>query len=246
LRRAIPRSWSTSRRVFSQSGLTTAESERLRAKIELVLPDLIGASRRLILDPRIADLYPEYLFTLHSIIRASVPLMETARERAGELASNDPVGAALAPYLEEHIPEELHHDEWALEDLEVLGRDRSSILARPPSPTVAAAVGAQYYWILHYHPVALLGYIAVLEGYPPSIELLDDLVVRTGHSRAAFRTLIAHAELDPGHRDELDTLLDRLPVTQEQSTVMGLSALYSVQKLARAIDELRDGFDGGH
>jgi hypothetical protein len=180
---------------------------------------------------------------LHCIIRASVPLMETARKRAVELAPNDPVSNALAPYLEEHIPEERDHDEWLLEDLALLGKDRSAILARPPSPTVAAAVGAQYYWILHYHPVALLGYIATLEGYPPSIELLDDLVDRTGNDRAAFRTLIAHAELDPGHRGELDTLLDGLPVTQEQATVMGLSALCSIRMLARAIDELRDGFN---
>lgn len=228
----------------SRSVVTTAESRRLRRKIELVLPDLIGASRRLILDPRIAELYPEYLFTVHCIIRASVPLMETARKRADELAAEDAVSAALAPYFEEHIPEERDHDEWLLDDLEVLGKDRSSILARPPSPTVAGAVGAQYYWILHYHPVALLGYIAVLEGYPPTIELMNDLVDRTGYSRAAFRTLIAHAELDPGHRQELDTLLDGLPLTHEQSTVMGLSAIASVQILALAIDELRDGFDG--
>jgi hypothetical protein len=221
-----------------------AESERLRAKIELILPGLSGASRRLILDPRIADLYPEYLFTLHCIIRASVPLMETARKCADELAPDDAVSAALVRYLDEHIPEEHDHDEWLLEDLNLLGRDRSSILARPPSPTVAAAVGAQYYWILHYHPVALLGYIGVLEGYPPSIELLDELAARSGHSRAAFRTLIAHAELDPGHRDELDTLLDGLPLTQEQSTVMGLSAISSVQMLSRAVDEVRDGFEG--
>jgi len=230
--------------VSSRSVVTTAESRRLRRKIELVLPDLIGASRRLILDPRIAELYPEYLFTVHCIIRASVPLMETARKRADELAAEDAVSAALAPYFEEHIPEERDHDEWLLDDLEVLGKDRSSILARPPSPTVAGAVGAQYYWILHYHPVALLGYIAVLEGYPPTIELMNDLVDRTGYSRAAFRTLIAHAELDPGHRQELDTLLDGLPLTHEQSTVMGLSAIASVQILALAIDELRDGFDG--
>ena len=39
-------------------------------------------------------------------------------------------------------------------------------------------------------------------------------------------------------------LLDSLPLTQEQSTVMGLSAISSVQILARAIDELRDGFGG--
>jgi Iron-containing redox enzyme len=227
--------------VSSSSAVTPAQSERLRAKIELVLPDLIAASRRLILDPRIADLYPEYLFTVHCVIRASVPLMETARKRVRELASNDPVSAALVPYFDEHIPEERDHDEWLLDDLAVLGRDRASVLARPPSPTVAAAVGAQYYWILHYHPVALLGYIAVLEGYPPSVELLDDLAGRSGHSRAAFRTLIAHAELDPGHRDELDALLDGLPATQEQSTVMGLSAISSVQLLARALDELRDG-----
>jgi hypothetical protein len=230
--------------VSARSAFTKTESERLRGKIELALPALIGSSRRLILDPRVAQLYPEYLFTLHCVIRASVPLMETAHERAVELAEGDPVSTLLAPYFEEHIPEERDHDEWLLDDLEVLGRDRSSILARPPSPTVAAAVGAQYYWILHYHPIALLGYIGVLEGYPPSIEMLDDLVDRTGHDRAAFRTLIAHAELDPGHRDELDALLDRLPLTQEQSTVMGLSAISSIEMLARALDEVRDGFDG--
>jgi hypothetical protein len=32
-----------------------------------------------------------------------------------------------------------------------------------PSANVAALVGAQYYWILHHHPVALLGYMATLE-----------------------------------------------------------------------------------
>jgi hypothetical protein len=229
--------------VSAKGAVTATESTRLRSKIELALPDLIGASRRLIVDSRIADLYPEYLFMLHCVVRASVPLMETALKRAEELAPDDPVSASLAPYLAEHIPEERDHDEWLLDDLQVLGRDRSSILARPPSPTVAAAVGAQYYWILHYHPVALLGYIATLEGYPPTVELLDDLVERTGHDRAAFRTLFAHAELDPGHRDELDTLLDLLPLTYEQKIVMGLSALQSVRRLARAIDELRDEFE---
>jgi hypothetical protein len=230
--------------VSSRTDVTARESERLRGKIELVLPELIGASRRLVDDARIPDLYPEYLFTLHCVIRASVPLMEVASDRARKLAKDDPVCEILAPYLDEHIPEERDHDEWLLEDIEVLGEDRSSVLLRPPSPTVAAAVGAQYYWILHYHPVALLGYIALLEGYPPSIELVDELVDRTGHSRASFRTLIAHAELDPGHRDELEAVLDHLPVTREQSTVMGLSAIYSVRMLARAIDELRDGFAG--
>ena len=213
------------------------EGARLRAKIELALPELLAASRRVATHPRIRELYPEYLFATHCVVRASVPLMETARRRALEL-DRDPVSVALAEYLAEHEDEERDHDEWLLDDLELLGVDRPAILARPPSPTIAAAVGSQYYWILHYHPVALLGYIAVLEGYPPSPELVDDLIARTGHPPEAFRTLRAHAELDPGHRQELDDLLDRLPLTREQSEAVGLSALASAHAMARAFDEI--------
>ena len=37
-----------------------------------------------------------------------------------------------------------------------------------PPPSVAGLVGSQYYWILHHHPVAFLGYVALMEGYPPT------------------------------------------------------------------------------
>ena len=218
--------------------VASAESQRLREKIELVLPGLVAASRELANDPRLPDLYAEYLFTVHCVIRASVPLMEVAREQAESLSAGDPVAEKLAAYLEQHIPEELHHDEWLLDDLAVLGLEREAILARPPSGTVAGLVGAQYYWIFHYHPVALLGYIAVLEGYPPSPGQVDELIERTGYGRDAFRTLITHAELDPGHRDELDELLDGLSLTPEQSSVMGLSAMYSALMLTRALEEV--------
>jgi hypothetical protein len=168
--------------------------------------------------------------------------MDVARERALALASGDPVAAALAPYLEEHIEEEQDHDEWLLDDLELLGRERSAVLARPPSPTVASLVGAQYYWIFHYHPVTLLGYISLLEGYPPSTELIQRLIDASGYPREAFRTMIAHAELDPGHRDELNELLDSLPLTHEQSIALGVNAMFSVDMFTRAIDEVVDEY----
>ena len=55
-------------------------------------------------------------------------------------------------------------------------------IARPPAPAVAALVGAQYYWVLHHHPVALLGYIGLLEGYPPGRPRYgsNELRARTG------------------------------------------------------------------
>lgn len=211
-------------------------------KIELLLPALVEAGDRLIAHPRVRELYPEYLFTSHCVIRASVPLMEAALARARETRETDPVSTKLAPYFEEHIDEERDHDEWLLDDLDVLGHDRAAILARPPSPTIASLVGAQYYWVFHYHPVTLLGYISLLEGYPPSPELIERLVDGTGYPRDAFRTMIAHAELDPGHRDELKELLDSLPLTPEQSVAVGFSAICTVDTFARAIDEVVEEF----
>lgn len=219
--------------------LTTGESDYLRRKIGLLLPELVSAGRRLVTHPRIRELYPEYLLAMHGVIRASVPLMEAARTRA-EGQDSDPVSAQLASYLTQHVPEERDHDEWLLDDLELLGRDRASVLRKPPSPTIASLVGAQYYWIFHYHPVALLGYIAVLEGYPPSTALIEEFMTKTGYHADAFRTMSKHAELDPGHAQELDETLDRLPLTREQSAVMGLSAIHTVHTLIRMVDEIID------
>jgi hypothetical protein len=218
--------------------------DHLRRKIGLVIPAFVSAGDRLIAHPRVPDLYPEYLFVSHCVIRASVPLMEAGRVQAEARAETDPVSAALAPYLEEHIQEELHHDEWLLDDLEVVGRPRPEILARPPTPTVAALVGAQYYWLLHYHPVALLGYIGVLEGYPPSMKMIDELIGGTGYGPDAFRTMVAHAELDPSHGDELFELVDSLPLTRKQSAVIGLSAIHTVHMYTRAIEELLEEYAG--
>jgi Iron-containing redox enzyme len=222
----------------TQSTSPLGNAQRLRGTVGLVLGELVSAGERLVYHPRIRELYPEYLFTLHCIIRASVPLMETARERARSLAPSDRVAAELADYLDTHIEEERDHDEWLLDDLALIGVERSAILVRPPSPTVANAVGAQYYWILHYHPVALLGWIGLLEGDPPKPAMIDSLVERTGYGREAFRTLEAHAELDVGHGDELFAFLDGLPLTPELSAVMGLNAISSVHLLAKAFNEV--------
>jgi hypothetical protein len=193
--------------------------------------------------PRLVDFYPEYLFTSHCIARASVPLMETARDRALDIADGDPVAGPLASYLEKHILEEKDHDEWFLEDLESLGWERSSVLTRPPSATVAALVGAQYYWVLHHHPVALLGFLTALESNPPAKALIDEIISRTGFSPRAFRTVIEHADLDPHHETELYDLLDSLALTWQQSEVLGLSAMHSLHMVSLTLDEIIEGLD---
>jgi hypothetical protein len=171
--------------------------------------------------------YRTYLCTMHTVIRASVPLMELALDRTrGRAASGDPLAAPLAAYLEAHIREEEGHDAWLLEDLRAAGRTPEEALGPLPAPLVASLVGAQYYWIEHHHPVALLGYIAVLEGYAPAPGLTGRIARLTGLPAAALRTVREHSV-------ELYALLDRLPLARDQEAAVAVSALHSLDALTR-------------
>lgn len=185
--------------------------------------------------PQPALVYPEFLHLTHQLLRASVPMMESARDRCAELAAGgDPVAAALHPYWQRHIAEEAGHDDWVREDLAALGRDPDEVWARFPCASVASAVGAQYFWIRHRHPASLLGYVAVTEGSPPPPDVAAVLSDRTGLPRAAFRTLQRHAVLDRHHRDELRRTIDALPGDAQLAATVRLSALHTLNMLTSA------------
>jgi hypothetical protein len=213
---------------------------RLRLKIELVMPALRTAGHRFLSHPHPDMAYREYLVTSHAVVRASVPLMEAALVRAKSLEHDDPVSAQLVSYLPEHIVEEVDHDSWILEDLGWIGVERSSVLDRPPSQRVATLVGAQYYWIHHYHPVALLGYMGVLEGTPPSLTSVEQLIERTGFDRRAFRTVLEHAVIDNRHGEEVFQLVDELALSAPLSSLLGLSGMHTVVAMAAVMDEIID------
>jgi hypothetical protein len=216
----------------------TRPSARLRQKIELATRPFRVAFKALVTHPRIGELWPRYLVSTHTVIRTTEALMETAVGRARQLADTDPIAAGAAEYFERHIDEERGHDEWVLDDLELLGVARHDVVRRIPSVTAARLVGAQYYWILHYHPVALFGYFAVKEGFPPQPELIEELVERTGYPRAVFHSFAAHGEIDPYHLEELEEALDSLPLMREHETVVGLSAIATSELMAELVAEV--------
>jgi hypothetical protein len=217
---------------------TISNSRRLRQYIEQVLPELGASTSAIVSHPQLRELYPKWMITIHQMIRATVPLMRTALQRCRELEDSDPVAAAMVPYFIQHIREEMHHDDWLLEDLEFLGVPRAEVLRRMPSSSVASLIGGHYYWIYHHHPVAKLGQIAVVEGYPPSVEMINLLAARTGYARPAFRTLEKHCHLDTHHRDEFDEALDRMPLEEEHHAILERSALHTVRTAARAYREV--------
>lgn len=210
--------------------MPSAHGDLLRRKIALAAPALHECSSRFWEHQRLAELFPAFLIAIHGSVRATIPLMQAAIAASRD-STDAPLALLLRQYFEQHIAEEADHEEWLLRDLEALGIDRARVLARPGAPAIAALVGAQYYWIRHAHPIALLGYFAVLEGHPPTLQHLDDVRGRTGFPSEAFRMLRDHAELDAAHADELFSLIDRLPLDRAHVELLGLSALQTIGAL---------------
>lgn len=210
-----------------------ARAEALRHALAPAMPRLRAATARMWAAPEPAPRYVEYLCAMHALVRASVPLMAAAVRRCEEWGPGDPVCPPLARYLHAHSAEERDHDAWILADLAAVGADPGEPLRRVPPPAVAELAGAQYYWLLHHHPVGLLGYIAVLEDEPGPVGLPDLLAARTGLPAAGFRTLRAHVAEDPGHRGALDAVLDGLPLTPGHEAAVTVSALHAVSAATR-------------
>lgn len=218
---------------------------RLRAVLDQAEPALRGAAAGLWSSPGLSERYPRYLEAMHGVLLASVPLMERAAARCAELGPRDSSADRLRGYLVQHAAEERGHDAWAIEDLAVLGRDPAAVRDEQPCSDVARLVGPQYYWIEHHHPVALLGYIAVLEGNAPRPGLAERIAGAAGVPDAAVRTVREHADLDAGHTEAIYRLLDSLSLDSAQARAITISALYTADALIDLLTRLT-GTPPGH
>ena len=213
---------------------------RFQLKTEIAVQGLSDLARQTLSGPDLPDVFLAYLIALHGIIRASEPLLQAgADEAARRYQAGDDTCYGLAEYYARHKQEELDHALWLLQDIQVLGVAPELVLARQPAAAIAALAGSQYYWIYHYHPGFLLGYLAVLECYPLTTEQIVRFQQGTGYPDAAFRTLCKHAELDPGHGDEVNRVLAECRLDDTVFDGLSTSALLTCGYLADVLNGLR-------
>ncbi|MEW1844646.1 iron-containing redox enzyme family protein [Nonomuraea angiospora] len=214
----------------------TTPGTRLRALLDVLAPGLARASARMFSGDRVREAYLSWLEISYAMTRATVPLLRAALQESRR--RTDPVAPALASYYTAQIKDESGHSAWVVSDYAAAGGTPRNLRERPAAPAVARLVGAQYYWLRHEHPIALLGHIAVLEWYPPAGELARSLAGRTGLPGTAFKTITGHALLDAHHGDRLARLLDTGPISRRQESLLTHSALSSVRGLGDVVREL--------
>lgn len=151
------------------------------------------------------DAYRRYLVNVRYYAQFSPVLMALGASRC---VSTHP---ELAGYLLQHAGEEQGHDAWALRDLRELGVEEAEALATRPVPACSALVGYTHFLAGHANPVALFGWMYVLEAVGNDLGTLagTQLAEALGDRSSAVRFVAGHGLADVDHTAEITTQIER-------------------------------------
>lgn len=155
------------------------------------------------IDPSQRQVVIDNLLFIRDCVVATEKLLEEGAD-ATLVLSPSSFHSALLQYFKKHLEEERGHLDWIERDLRAAG-----VQGRETCRYAMALVGTQYYLIKHVHPVALLGYMAVVEGDPVSIDVVE--AIENEHGFEALTFLRAHAVTDLEHKKELERMIDSAP-----------------------------------
>jgi pyrroloquinoline quinone (PQQ) biosynthesis protein C len=195
---------------------------------ERILPTLIERGKiwqKLAHQKNFAQFYATVLVQSYHYVKQSCPLMEKAVSDHLTDARYD----FLRAYLQNHILEEAGHDEWLLQDIENLGYSRDLAIRSIPLNAVCNMVGTQLYLMAEFGGVALLGYIFVLEAYPPKSNFLTELSETHSIPIDAFSTFFEHSDIDVRHAGELMEILNSSQLTNKDRQLIEYSAQSAVE-----------------
>lgn len=169
-------------------------------------------------------------FALVANLTASYHQM-VASENLIRVAIKESKSDWLTEYLERHLVEEADHAKWMARDLLEAGVvvDQTTIPVH-----VVEMVGSIYYLIYHKDPLALLGYMLVMESAPPPKQLIEALEMV--HGKPLLRTVRFHAEHDPDHTDELKAIINSVP--EEDRYIISQTAIQTAHYLGRISADL--------
>ena len=181
---------------------------RKRVQEELAGTQLVSRAMRGEMD---RDVYIRYLANARYYAQFSPVLMALGASR---LSASHP---ELSRYLLKHAADEQGHDAWALEDLRELGVEASEALATRPVPACSALVGYVHFLAGHANPVALFGWMYVLEAVGDDLgaKIGERLLASLGESRSAVRFVVGHGVADVAHTEEITDQIRRSVLSPE-------------------------------
>ncbi|MCX7544697.1 TenA family transcriptional regulator [Marinicella gelatinilytica] len=172
------------------------------------------------------ETYVAFLSRAYHHVKHTVPLLMQAGARFSD--EDDWLRRAMAEYIEE----ELGHEDWILNDIKACGGDAEMVRTSAPSFAVEVMVSYAYDSINRCDPLCFLGMVHVLEGTSVALasQVAQSLKTSLNLPNKAFSYLISHGDLDQGHQQFFEGLINRLSDDQLAVVVNASQRFYRLYR----------------
>ncbi|MFQ5581844.1 MAG: TenA family transcriptional regulator [Mariprofundaceae bacterium] len=128
----------------------------------------------------------------------------------------------------EYIEEEMGHQEWILNDIEVCGGDKEAVRHGTPHPATELMVAYAYDTIQRGNPAGFFGMVLVLEGTSVALatQAAETIQKSLNLPKKAFSYLTSHGSLDVSHVDFYEKLMNRLDDESDKQAVVHCAKMF--------------------
>lgn len=178
--------------------------------------------------------YRKFLLELYHIVWHFNPVCAAAASRITDAHKS------VRYFLYEHMHEEKGHEQWVMNDLEVVGVTPKETLGYPPSRLILGFIGYNYWAADRKHPLSVLGMVYALEvvasvyGGTMTAAIKESLLLEADRG---ISFISAHAELDAQHLAELRIVLNDVHDEEAKHAIVE-SACVNFEQFARIVEAL--------
>ena len=178
--------------------------------------------------------YRNLLLELYHVVWHFNPTCAAAASRMGDQHSE------IRYFLYDHMMEEKGHEEWVVNDLEVVGVGRQEIARHRPSNALLALNGYNYWAADRRNPCSVLGMVYALEviasvyGGPIAAAIKESLLLEDDRG---ISFISSHVTMDAEHMAELRVVLNKLHDDESKDAIVE-STIFNFEHFTRLLEAI--------
>jgi pyrroloquinoline quinone (PQQ) biosynthesis protein C len=173
------------------------------------------------------QIYIAFLTQAYHHVKHTTPLLMACGGRLG--GQYEWLRTAIGEYIEE----EMGHQEWVLNDIEVCGADKEAVRNSSYADTSASQatelmVAYAYDMIYRVNPVGFFGMVLVLEGTSTAVatQAGEKLMSSLNLPKKAFSYLLSHGSLDISHVSFYERMMNQITDEKDQAMVIHAAKMF--------------------
>jgi pyrroloquinoline quinone (PQQ) biosynthesis protein C len=143
-------------------------------------------------------------------------------------------------FLYDHMMEEKGHEQWVVNDLEVVGVGRQEVALHRPSSALLALNGYNYWAADRRNPCSVLGMLYALEviasvyGGPIAAAIKESLLLEDDRG---ISFISSHVTMDAEHMAELRVVLNKLHDDESKDAIVE-STIFNFEHFTRLLEAI--------